>query len=281
MLSPAQTAQNISSGSNHKARMPMLSIIFLAIMAGGSIALGDIFWAHATVGIKTPGIANFLGGLAFSVGLVMVVFFGGHLFTSSVLTGVTTYEHKLPLKKMAKYWTIVWIFNFVGSVLIAYMYYYSELPMKYNSSILNHFIELGAAKTSLSFTAAFIRGIFCNVFVCMAVWCATSASDTAGKVLCIALIIAAFVGSGYEHCVANMYIITEALIAKSHYMSAGMSLEELSALLHHFPIEKLQNLNLVGFLFKNLVPVTLGNIVGGVFFVGIIGFMSHKIDMKN
>ncbi len=279
MLSPAQTILGISDGSNHKAKMPLLSIMFLSIMAGGSIALGDIFWAHVTVGIKTPGIANFLGGIAFSVGLLMVVFFGGHLFTSSVLSGVTTYEHKLPFGKMINYWVIVWIFNFIGSIIIAYMYYYSELPMKYNSYILNHFIELGAGKTSLNFTAAFIRGIFCNVFVCMAIWCATAATDVAGKVLCITLIIAAFVGSGYEHCVANMYIITEGLIAKNHYLSAGMSINELSELLHHYPIDKLNNLTIGGFLLKNLVPVTIGNIVGGVFFVGIIGFISHKPDM--
>ncbi len=210
----------------------------------------------------------------------MVLFFGGHLFTSSVLSGVTTYEHKLPFGKMVNYWVIVYIFNFIGSVLIAYMYYYSGLPMKYDAYILNHFIEIAAGKTDLNFIAAFIRGIFCNVFVCMAIWCATAADDTAGKVLVIMIIIAAFVGSGYEHCVANMYIISEGLIAKAHYLSSGMSVEELSAMLHNFPVDKLNNLSINSFLVKNLVPVTLGNIVGGVFFVGIIGFMSHKVDME-
>lgn len=96
----------------------------------------------------------------------------------------------------------------------------------------------------------------------------------------IGAIIGAFVGSGYEHCVANMYIITEGLIAKHHYLSTGMSVNELSELLHHYPVEKLNNLNIGSFLVKNLVPVTIGNVVGGVFFVGIIGFMSHKSDME-
>lgn len=284
MLTPAETAQSVSGGLNHKARMPLLSVVYLSIMAGGAIAMGDIFWAHATVGVAksaSPGVANFLGGLAFSVGLMMVVFFGGHLFTSSIMSGVSTMEKKLPIGKMASYWTIVWIFNFVGSVVIAYMYYKSNLPLKYDGSILKHFVGLGVGKTSLSFEAAFIRGIFCNVFVCMAVWAAIAAKDTAGKILAIAFIIAAFVGSGYEHCVANMFIITEALIAKSHYLAqVGGDMQALSDLLHHIPVEKLEALNIESFLVKNLLPVTLGNIVGGLFFVGIIGFISHKPDMK-
>lgn len=281
MLSPAETAQSVSGGLEHKAKMPFLSILFLSIMAGGSIALGDIFWAHATVGITSPGIANFIGGLAFSVGLMMVVFFGGHLFTSSVLSGVSTMDNKLPIGKMASYWTMVWIFNFVGSVVVAYMYYKSDLPLKYDGEIMKHFVALGVAKTHLSFEAAFIRGIFCNVFVCMAVWTAIAAKDTAGKILAMAFIIAAFVGSGYEHCVANMFIITEALLAKAHYLAqVSGDLHALSEIVHHIPIEKLEGLNIENFFIKNLLPVTLGNIVGGLFFVGIIGFVSHKPDMK-
>ncbi|PHS39886.1 MAG: formate transporter [Sulfurovum sp.] len=281
MLSPAEAAKAVSSGSGHKANMPTLSIIMLAIMAGGSIALGDIFWAHSTVGIETPGVKNFVGGVAFSTGLMMVVFFGGHLFTSSMLTGVTTLEHKLPFGKMASYWSIVFLFNFVGAVIIAFMYYKSGLPAgKYEGAILKHFIGLGAAKTSLGFEEAFIRGIFCNVFVCMAVWIAIAAKDTAGKIWGMVFLIAAFVGSGYEHCVANMFIITEALIAKAHYLGMDGATLDSVAHLGHTTVEKLNNLNIKGFLVTNLVPVTLGNIVGGLFFVGVVGFMSHRPDMK-
>ncbi|WP_024953583.1 formate/nitrite transporter family protein [Sulfurospirillum arcachonense] len=284
MLSPAETAQSVSGGLNHKATMPLLSVLFLSIMAGGSIALGDIFWAHSTVGVakaSSPGVANFLGGIAFSVGLMMVVFFGGHLFTSSVMSGVSTYDKKLPFGKMASYWAIVWIFNFVGAIIIAYMYYKSNLGLKYDGEILKHFVALGVGKTSLGFEEAFIRGIFCNVFVCMAVWAAIAAKDTAGKILAIAFIVGAFVASGYEHCVANMFIISEGLFAKAHYLAqAGGDMHALSELVHHIPVEKLEALNIQNFFLKNLLPVTLGNIIGGVFFVGIIGFMSHKPDMK-
>ncbi|AXH09418.1 formate transporter [Malaciobacter halophilus] len=283
MLSPADTAQSLVKGLEHKVKMPIVSIIFLSIMAGGSIAMGDIFWAHSTVGVaeaSAPGIANFLGGLAFSVGLMMVVFFGGHLFTSSLMTGVSTIEHKLSFSKMIFYWVIVWIFNFVGAFVVAYMYYKTQLPLKYDGAILHHFLHLGVVKSNLSFEAAFIRGIFCNVFVCMAVWAATGASDAAGKVLSIAFIIAAFVGSGYEHVVANMFIFSEALFAKAHYLNeAGGTIQALAE--HsHIAVDKLEQLTMFKIVPNNLLPVTLGNIVGGLFFVGVIGFMSHKTDMK-
>jgi formate/nitrite transporter len=283
MLTPAETAQAVSGGLDHKAKMPILSVVFLSIMAGGSIALGDIFWAHSTVGVAkaaSPGIANFLGGIAFSVGLMMVVFFGGHLFTSSVMSGVSTMEKKLPIAKMASYWVFVWIFNFVGAIIVAYMYYKSNLPLKYDGEILKHFVGMGVGKVNLGFEAAFIRGIFCNVFVCMAVWTAIAAKDTAGKILGIMFIVGAFVASGYEHCVANMFIITEALFAKAHYLAqVGGDIEALSHLVH-VPVEKLATLNIENFFVKNLLPVTLGNIVGGLFFVGIVGFMANKPDMK-
>lgn len=206
----------------------------------------------------------------------MVVFFGGHLFTSSVLSGVSTADKKLSFSNMAIYWVIVWVFNFIGAILIAYMYFYSNLPLKYNGHILMHFVKLGAIKTSLDMEPAFLRGIFCNIFVCMAVWSAIGSKDTAGKVLSIAFLIAAFVGSGYEHCVANMFIITMGLIGKAYYMvQAHGDINALYALVH-VPVNQLSNLNIAGF-FHNLLPVTLGNIVGGLGFVGLV---SNKLDMK-
>ena len=196
MLTPPQAISALSHSALHKAAMPLLSVILLSMMAGGAIAMGDIFWAHTTVGVadaSAPGIANFIGGIAFSVGLMLVVFFGGHLFTSAVLTGVNTFERKLPVTRMSSYWTLVWLFNFVGPLLITWLYYRSGLPLKYDGEILKHFVELGVAKTHLSFEEAFIRGIFCNIFVCMAVWAATASKDTAGKILAICFLVGAFV----------------------------------------------------------------------------------------
>ena len=281
---PEETIIALSNMSKHKAELPILSVILLAIMAGSAIAIGDIFWAHSTVGVGAklaPGIANFIGGFAFSAGLMLVVFYGGHLFTSSVLSGVSCCEKKVGiLGGVVGYWTIVWIFNFVGAAATAWLYYKSGLPMKYNEAILKHFVHLGEVKVSLTFTEAFIRGIFCNILVCMAVWMAVATKDGAGKIWGIAFIIAAFVASGYEHCVANMFIISEGLIAKAHYMAQfGGDIHSVSSALH-LPAVAIQHLNVNSFLVDNELPVTLGNIVGGVLFVGIVALVAHKPDIE-
>ncbi|MBE3606381.1 formate/nitrite transporter family protein [Campylobacter sp. RM13119] len=284
MLSPADTAKAVSGSMEHKAHMPLYTIIFMSIMAGAAIAMGDIFWAHSTVGMaenQSIGLSNFIGGITFSCGLMMVVFYGGHLFTSSVLSGVSAYEGKLNVGHTIYYWTIVWLFNFAGGALIAYMYYYSGLPLKYDGYILQHFIPSGIGKITAPFHELFIRGIFCNVFVCMSIWTATSENDLSGKFFAIMWMIGAFVACSMEHCVANMFIITEALIAKSHYLAQfGGDLNELSHFLHGVSIEGLKELNVENFLIKNLIPVTLGNIVGGLFFVGLVGFMANQFEMK-
>ncbi|OPA80682.1 formate/nitrite transporter family protein [Campylobacter pinnipediorum] len=284
MLNPAQTAQAVSSSMEHKAHTPFISVVFLAIMAGAAIAMGDIFWAHSTVGMaekQSIGMANFIGGITFSCGLMMVVFYGGHLFTSSVLSGVSTYDKKLTLGKTVSYWILVWICNFIGGALIAYMYYHSGLPLKFDGYILHHFIPTGVGKISTPFHELFIRGIFCNVFVCMAIWTATSENDLAGKFFAIMWMIGAFVACSMEHCVANMFIITEALIAKSHYLAANSGdINALASSLHGVSVDGLNSLNVFNFLIKNLLPVTMGNVVGGLFFVGLVGFMVNKFDMK-
>lgn len=283
MLNPAQTAKAISSAMQHKAHTPLMSTIFLAIMAGAAIAMGDIFWAHSTVGMAEKlsiGMANFIGGLAFSCGLMMVVFYGGHLFTSSVLSGVSAYDKRLSLSQTAFYWAVVWCANFVGGALIAYMYYYSGLGFKFDGYILSHFVPAGIGKVNAPFIQLFIRGIFCNVFVCMAIWTATSSKDLAGKFFAILWMIAAFVACSMEHCVANMFIITEAIIAKAHYIASFNGDLGATAKALHTSVEGLQSLSWSSFLLKNLIPVTLGNIVGGLFFVGLVGFMVNKHEMQ-
>ena len=212
--------------------------------------------------------------------MMMVVFYGGHLFTSSILSGVSAYDGKLPFGKTISYWVIVWIFNFVGGALIAYMYYYSGLPLKYDGYILQHFVPAAIGKITAPFHELFIRGIFCNVFVCMSIWTATSESNLSGKFFAIMWMIGAFVACSMEHCVANMFIITEAIISKAHYIAASGGDINAAAALLHTTADKLDVINWTNFLSKNLLPVTLGNICGGLFFVGLVGFMANKFDMK-
>ena len=281
MLSPADSAQAISRSMEHKVNTPFFSIVFLGIMAGAAIAMGDIFWAHSTVGMaekQSIGMSNFIGGITFSCGLMMVVFYGGHLFTSSILSGVSAYDKKVVITKTIEYWGLVWICNFIGGVLIAYMYFKSGLPLKYDGYILSHFLPTGIDKVNTPFIELFIRGIFCNIFVCMAIWCSTAENDLSGKFFVILWMIGAFVACSMEHCVANMFIITESLIAKNYYLnSVGGDLNALASMFK-VSVAQLNSLNIQSFFVKNLLPVTLGNIVGGLFFVGLVGFMANSLS---
>ena len=164
--------------------------------------------------------------------------------------------------------------------MIAYMYYYSGLPLKYDGYILQHFVPAAIGKITAPFHELFLRGIFCNVFVCMSIWTATSESNLSGKFFAIMWMIGAFVACSMEHCVANMFIITEAIISKAHYIAASGGDINAAAALLHTTADKLDVINWTNFLSKNLLPVTLGNICGGLFFVGLVGFMVNKFDMK-
>ncbi|MGG7048595.1 MULTISPECIES: formate/nitrite transporter family protein [unclassified Campylobacter] len=283
MLTPQENAKALVLNMTKKAQAPLKAVIIMSIMAGGAIAMGDIFWAHSTVGMAQTlsiGMSNFIGGLAFSCGLMMVVFYGGHLFTGSVISGVGAYDSKIGWIAVFRYLSIIWVFNFVGSVMVAYMYYYSGLPQKFNATILKTFVTIGTDKVTLSFVELFLRGIFCNIFVCMAVWSANMQKDIAGKFFTILWMVAAFVACSMEHCVANMFIITEALLAKADLLVKVGSIEALSELLK-INANLLYELNITNFLVKNLVPVTLGNIIGGFLFVGLVGFISAKSEEEN
>ncbi|MCR4942440.1 MAG: formate/nitrite transporter family protein [Campylobacter sp.] len=278
MLNPNETLTAFLNSMQEKANSPFGVIVLLSIMGGGAIAMGDIFWAHSTVKMSaTPGLANFIGGLAFASGLMMVVFYGGHLFTSSVVSGVNACDRRLAFGKTLGYWTAVWVFNFVGSLLVAYMYFYSSLPLKFDGDIAKRFVAIGVEKTSLSFLELFLRAIFCNVFVCMGVFCATASKELVGKFFAILWMVAAFVAASMEHCVANMFIITQALLAKTHYINELGDAQAVANMLK-LSLAGLENLNVKNFLYVNLIPVTLGNIVGGFGFVGFVLYYANKIS---
>lgn len=275
MLTPQENAKSVAKSMQKRAQMPFLTIVLMSIMAGGAIAMGDIFWAHSTVGMAQKlsyGMANFIGGLAFSSGLMMVVFYGGHLFTGAVMSGVSAYDGGLAWGRALWYWGIVWVFNFVGSVLVAYMYFYSLLPMKFDAAILKTFVSISSDKVILDTFALFLRAIFCNIFVCMGVWIASMQQDLVGKFFAIMWMVAAFVACSMEHCVANMFIITQGLLAKSYFLTQ-MSLDEFVQM---FGLATLESLNVKNFLIHNLLPVTIGNIIGGLVFVGFVGFVAAK-----
>ena len=242
-----------------KATASILNILILGILAGVYIGFGA---ALATlVGIDAAsmfgiGVARILIGAVFSVGLILVVIAGAELFTGNNLMIISVLNKEYGYLHMLGRWGVVYMANFIGAVLLAMIMYQSGLWKMGSNALGEKAIAIANAKVNLSFGEAFFRGVGCNWLVCLAVWMAFSAKDIAGKVLVIFFPIMAFVALGYEHCVANMYFIPLGLFLKGTIasdISAGAAMESLTW---------------GRFMTANLIPVTLGNIVGGAIFVG-------------
>lgn len=254
-----------------KAGGSFLKLFLLAIMAGAFIAFGGEASNMATFNLisspDTFGLGKCLAGAMFGAGLMMVVLCGGELFTGNCLMFTAVIDHRITVGKMLRNWVIVYIGNFVGSVLIAYCLYESGLFGSGADMLGAMTLKIAAGKCNLTFMKAFIMGILCNMLVCLAVWLATGADSTVGKIFGIFFPIWLFVTSGFEHSVANMYYVPAGIFAK-----ANESFCELSGV----SAEALANLTWGGFALNNLVPVTLGNIVGGAIFVGLIYYLAYK-----
>jgi formate/nitrite transporter len=258
--SPQAVAEIVTrSAGVKKATASILSTVILGILAGVYIGFGA---ALATlVGYDAAsrfgtGVGQVLAGSVFSVGLILVVIAGAELFTgnSLMMTSVLGKEYGLP--RMLSRWSVVYAANFVGSVLLAFIMYQSGLWKMASNGVGAKALAIANAKVNLPFGEAFFRGVGCNWLVCLAVWMAFSAKEIAGKVLVIFFPIMAFVALGYEHCVANMYFIPMGLFLKASGAAVSSAGADLAAL------------TWVRFVTANLVPVTLGNIVGGAIFVG-------------
>ncbi|MBI5699275.1 formate/nitrite transporter family protein [Candidatus Saganbacteria bacterium] len=263
-FSPQEIAQNILAVGKKKCSLNFLSVILLGLLAGVYIGFGAELMTMVThdlgkfVGL---GFARFMGGAVFSVGLMLVVIGGAELFTGNnlILTGVIKGE--VSWLDMFKNWAVVYLANFAGSLILVYIMYYSGLWAFNQLGVGASALSIASAKVNLTWMEAFMRGIGCNWLVCLAVWLALASKDVTGKVFGIFFPIMAFVASGFEHSVANMYFIPMGLLLKSNV--AVVSASGVAA-------EKLANLSWRGFIFHNLIPVTLGNIVGGAVFVGAV-----------
>lgn len=239
--------------------------IALSLVAGAYIGLAA---AGATmVGHDVPnvGLSRLLTGIVFSTGLMMVVIAGGELFTGNVMIWFGVLDGKIGIKSMLKNWFWVYLANFAGALVVAYLMYLSGL-WTYNNNLHGAAVlKAAVAKSSLTFTEAFVRGILCNWLVCVAVIMGYAAKDIASKVLAIFFPIMLFVSANFEHSIANIYYIPAGLLAKT--IPAVVEASHLGA--------KLDSLNLSNFLLGNLLPVTLGNIVGGAFFVATFYWYSY------
>lgn len=262
---PEITEVTIQTGIK-KSKTTIVNMLILGILAGAFIAFAAEGSNMAAFNLfakaETYGLGKVLAGAVFGTGLMLVLIAGGELFTGNTMILVGVLDKKVSIKAMLKNWFFVYVGNFIGSIFIAYMINESGLFSSGDSMLGAVTIKIAAYKVGLTFTQGLFLGIMCNWLVCLAVWMAYGAKDMTGKILAIFFPIWLFITSGFEHCVANMYYIPAGILAKNNE-----SLTDAAAVLGVTP-EKLNHLNWETFFTGNLIPVTLGNIIGGGVFVG-------------
>lgn len=271
---PQIVAANMNAAKG-KTELPLGRMILLGIFAGMFIAGGASASSLAMHAISNVGLARLVAGAIFPVGLMMIVLVGGELFTGDCLMIMGCVHGKFSVSKMVKVLTVVYLSNLVGSLLFAGLVYASG-QYNYTNGMLGAFtIKVALGKVNLSFGAAVASGILCNIFVCMAVLMATAARDISGKIWGIFFPILTFIVSGYEHCVANMYYIPAGIFAKASSTYASLAMES-----YGYTTLQLDSLNWANFVVKNLIPVTIGNILGGMVFVGLPLYLIHRQKLK-
>jgi len=243
-----------------KATSPWLTVFVLGMLAGAYIAFGGLLSTTVTFDLAPKvgiGFKQFLAGSAFSLGLMLVVIAGAELFTGNNLMVSSVLTRDITVKTMAKRWALVYLANLVGSVVIALIFYFSGLWKTGNGMLGTAAVAIAYKKANLGFIEALVRGIGCNWLVCLAVWMALASRQTIGKIFAIYFPIMAFVAIGFEHCIANMYFIPTGIFLHQWAGVPGPAIFDPSSL------------SWISFLWKNLVPVTTGNIIGGGVFVGM------------
>jgi formate transporter len=243
-----------------KATSPWVTVFVLGILAGSYIGFGGLlstavsFDVAQTFGI---GFKQFFAGSAFSVGLILVVIAGAELFTGNNLMISSVMAKKITFGNMSVRWALVWIANLIGSLILALILYSSGLWKTGNGALGAAAVGIAYLKVNLSFVEVLVRAIGCNWLVCLAVWMALAARQTIGKIFAIYFPIMAFVAIGFEHVVANMYFIPAGIFLHNWAGVAAPAAYDPSSL------------NWLSFLWKNMVPATIGNIIGGGVFVGM------------
>lgn len=250
---PAQVTELMLAGMTGKSKLPVVKMFLLGILAGAFIAFGAEASSLAAHNVTQVGIQRLIMGCVFPVGLIMVVLLGTELFTGNCMMVAAVADKRVKFAMLLRNWIVVYLGNLVGAALIVLLVSATG-QLGYSSNGLAVLtIKIAAAKTGLSFGAALAGGILCNVLVCVAVLLAMASKSIIGKIMGIWFPIMAFVLSGFEHSVANMYYIPAGIFASMNPAYAAAA-QEAGV--------NMANLNALGFL-GNIVPVTLGNIVGG------------------
>jgi len=256
-LTPAEVATKAVGVGVKKAGLDFWTMFVLALFGGAFIAIGAVLATTVgSNGAEFPyGLNALLKGLIFTVGLILVIVAGAELFTGNNLMLIAVLNKKITLGKMLRNWGVVYIGNLIGSVIVALIMVMSKQYTFAGGAIGKTALTIANTKSGLEFWSALGLGIMCNILVCLAVWMTFSARTTAGKILAIIAPISAFVAAGFEHSVANMYFIPVGLFIKAFNPEFAAQAGEFA------------NLSWANFFVKNLLPVTIGNIIGGAIFI--------------
>ncbi len=281
-LLPQEMASRAEYLGVRKAEMPFLKTFMLAILAGAFIAMGGIFATTVSAGsqaVTAPdgtaafsvglpyGVVRLLAGLVFSLGLILVIVGGSELFTGNNLIVMAWASGKVSFARLLRNWGIVYLGNFVGAVSTAVLMFLARQYTFGSNAVGVTALKTAVTKVDYTFIQAIALGILCNALVCMAVWLTYSARSTVDKIVAIIFPISAFVAAGFEHSVANMYFIPFGLFIK--YFDPAFT-DAVSKQIPH-----LDTLTWPGFLLNNLLPVTIGNIIGGTVLVAAFYWMIY------
>ena len=258
-FAPAEIIARVETIGVAKARLPIGSMLMLSVLAGAFIGMGALYFvlvrSDPTLGFAARQL---LGGAAFSLGLLMVVVAGAELFTGNNLLVMAWAANKITTHELLRNWVIVFCGNFIGATGLACLVVLSNHPALNEGAVAMQYVRIAAAKTALPFIPAFFSAVLCNSLVCIAIWMAIAGRSVVDRAVAILFPISAFVAAGFEHSVANMYLIPMAMLIEATTAADAAATIRWS-----------------GFL-ANMVPVVLGNIVGGSILVGIVFHVIYR-----
>jgi formate transporter len=257
--SPKEIAERVENIGVTKARLPLLTLGILGVLAGGFIGLGALYFTLVTSDLSLGFAASrLLGGVTFSLGLILVVIAGAELFTGNNLLVMAWASQRITTAELIKNWLIVYLANLIGALGLVFLVVFSHHWQMNGNAVGTNAVKIAAAKVALPFWEAFFKGIICNILVCLAVWLALAGRSVTDKIFAVIFPISAFVAAGFEHSVANMYFIPLGILLKDRILVGGA-----------------ESLSWFGFG-SNLLPVTLGNIVGGGVMVALVYFFVYR-----
>jgi formate transporter FocA len=263
-LMPAEMAAKAETLGVAKANMSFSKTMVLAILAGAFIALGAVFFTTVTTAsTMSYGITRLIGGIAFSLGLMLVIVGGAELFTGNNLIVMAWANKKISILQVLRNWLLVYLGNFIGAFFIVILILLARQYTAASGMAGINMLNIAAAKCELSFTQAIASGILCNILVCLAVWLCFSSGSATGKIISIVFPVTAFVASGFEHSIANMYFVPQAILMLAENDPGIYALIEESG-------RSYASVTWMNFLVNNLIPVTIGNIIGGAALVGLV-----------